>query len=162
MMHASSIVRAFTKTSTAVLLSLLGVVGCGGDSAPSAGALHAIKGKVITTSPAALAGLKIEFIPNGGGARPAKGDIKSDGSFELTTTSPSDGICEGDYKVRLIRSAPLAKGKTFPIPSQYFDEDGSFLSASIKSDTTEIPPFDLKPIASTTADGNRSGRKDND
>jgi hypothetical protein len=165
MMHVSSIFRVFTKTSTALLLSfafILGISGCGGDSVPSEGSMHAVKGKVITKSPAALAGLKIEFIPNGGGARPARGEIKPDGSFELTTRAPGDGICEGNYKVRLDRGGNLPKGKTSPIPSQYFDEDGSYLSATIKSDTTEIPPFDLKPIVGTAADGNRSGRKDND
>jgi hypothetical protein len=129
------------------LASMLGVAGCGGDSVPSAGTLHVVKGAVKTSSPAALAGLKIDFIPNGGGARPAMGEIKPDGAFELETPVLGAGICEGNYKVRLVRESPLPKGKTSPIPQQYFDEDGSYLSATIKSDTSEIPPFDLKPIA---------------
>jgi hypothetical protein len=155
-MYASTILRVSTRASSAFLLSLasvLGMSGCGGDSVPSAGALHVVKGAVKTSSPAALAGLKIDFIPNGNGARPAMGEIKPDGAFELATPALGDGICEGNYKVRLVRETPLPKGKTSPIPQQYFDEDGSYLSATIKSDTTEIPPFDLKPIADPRSGG---------
>jgi hypothetical protein len=135
---------------------MLGVAGCGGDSTPAAGSLRAVKGKVITKDMTALNGLKIQFLPNSQSARPADGEIKPDGTFELTSKDLGEGVAEGEYHVRLDRGGPLPKGKTSPIPSQYFDEDGAFLSASIKSDTTELPPFDLKPIAD--ADTKRGGR----
>jgi hypothetical protein len=163
MMHPSTALRVFSRTCPALLLSLacvLGVAGCGGDSTPSAGSMRQVKGKVTTKDMTALNGLKIEFIPNSSSARPARAEIKPDGTFELTSKdsggSEVQGVAEGEYHVRLDRGGPLPKGKTSPIPSQYFDEDGAFLSASIKSDTTELPPFDLKPIVG--ADAKQGGR----
>jgi hypothetical protein len=149
-----------SRLLTLLLALALGLAGCG-DSVPSAGALRPVKGKVVFSKPEAFAGLKVEFIPNAPTARPATGELKPDGSFELTTTTPGDGIAEGDYKVRLVRPAGV-KGKpaASPIPAPYFDEDGSYLSATIKSDTAELPPFDLKPVTaksgSTKGPGGRS------
>jgi hypothetical protein len=144
------------------MASMLGVAGCGGDSTPAAGTMRQVKGKVTTKDLTALNGLKIVFIPNSQSARPARGEIKPDGTFELTSKdsggSEVQGVAEGDYHVRLDRGGPLPKGKTSPIPPQYFDGDGAYLSASIKSDTTELPPFDLKPIVDATADTKRGGR----
>jgi hypothetical protein len=160
MTQTYSIVRIVRTLAIPVGLAL-GVAGCG-DSVPSAGSLRQVKGKVTTKDMTALNGLKIEFLPNSQSARPAKAEIKPDGTFELTSKdsggSEVQGAAEGDYHVRLDRGGPLPKGKTSPIPSQYFDEDGAFLSASIKSDTTELPPFDLKPIADAAADPKRGGR----
>lgn len=139
-------------TAPALLALPLALAGCG-DSVPRAGALHPVKGKFVFSKPEALAGLKVEFVPNSPSARPASGDIGADGSFTLKSPD-GDGAAEGNYGVRLVRPGGSPKGKnTSPIPQEYFDEDGSFLSASVKSDTSELPPFDLKPIAGSKRRG---------
>lgn len=144
---------------TCLSLGLTMIAGCG-ESAPAAAPLHQVKGKVVYKDASALSGMKIQFLPKTPTGRPATGDIKSDGTFELKSAD-GDGIPEGDYRVKLVLP-PAAKGKVAKssISSEYFDEDGMQLSATIKSDTTELPPFDLKPIAKTDA-GRRSNR-DND
>jgi hypothetical protein len=127
---------------------------------PSAGALHPVKGKVVFSKPEALAGLKVALIPKSPSARPATGDIGPDGSFTLKSPD-GDGAHEGEYGVRLEKPGGFPKGKfNSPIPQPYFDEDGSFLSATIKPDTTELPPLELKPIEGAGAKGRRENRND--
>ncbi|HEY2155595.1 MAG TPA: hypothetical protein VGH33_08190 [Isosphaeraceae bacterium] len=137
---SSSLLR---RAASAVLTFPLVLAGCG-ESVPSAGALHPVKGKVVFSKPEALLGLKIEFVPKSPSARPALGDLGPDGSFTLKSPD-GDGAAEGEYGVRLMKPGGFPKGKfNSPISQEYFDEDGAFLSASIKPDTTEIPPFELK------------------
>ncbi len=158
--------RVIPKTSLgllAVVFSVVFVGGCGGDSVPSAGSLHPVKGKVKLETSGTLAGMKILFIPNGGGARTASGELQTDGSFELTTTSAGDGIAEGIYKVRLDKINPVLDKKSKPaptVPVKYLDEDESGLTATIKPDTTEVGPFVL--TASKAAASSKRGRDNND
>jgi hypothetical protein len=143
-----------------VFLTLpLALAGCG-ESVPSAGALHPVKGKVVFSKPEALAGLKVQFLPKSPSARPASGEIGSDGSFALKSQD-GEGVAEGEYFVRLEKPGGFPKGKfNSPIPQEYFDEDGAFLSASIKADSTELPPFELKPVAGSAAKGRRADKND--
>jgi hypothetical protein len=138
----------------ALLTLPLFLAGCG-DSVPSAGALHPVKGKVVFSKPEALSGLKIELVPKSQSARPASGDIGPDGSFTLKSET-ADGAAEGEYGARLVKPGGFPKGKfNSPISQEYFDGDGAYLSASIKPDTAELPPFDLKPIAGSGGKGRR-------
>jgi hypothetical protein len=148
------------RSVAAVLLSLpFGLAGCG-EPVPPAGALHPVKGKVVFSKPEALSGLKVRLEPKSPSARPASGDIGPDGSFTLKSEA-GEGAAEGEYGVRLEKPGGFAKGKyNLPIPHEYFDEDGAFLSASIKADTTELELFELKPIASSATKGRRSSRTD--
>jgi hypothetical protein len=141
--------------ATLALLALpLALAGCG-DSAPPAGARHPVKGKVVFSKPEALAGLKVQFLNKPGSTgRPASGDIGPDGGFTLKSETGEDGAAEGEYGVRLDKPGGFPKGKfNSPIPREYFDEDGAFLSATIKPDTTELPAFDLKPIPKAASKG---------
>ena len=140
-------------------LLALPLVGCG-DAPPPAGALRPVKGKVVFSKPEALSGLKIRFLPRSPGARPASGDLGADGGFALKSDA-GEGAAEGEYGVRLDKPGGFPKGKfNSPISQEYFDEDGAYLSASIKPDTTELPPFDLKPIVG--AGPKRRGANRND
>src|SRR5262249_9372161 len=44
-------------------------------------------------------GAMVTFIPENGGGRSAHGRTGPDGSFQLTSTKPNDGVLRGDYKV---------------------------------------------------------------
>jgi hypothetical protein len=148
---ASASLRRWASPSLLTLPLLL--AGCGGE-VPAAGALHPVKGKVVFAKPEALSGLKVAFLPRSPSARPASGDLSPDGSFALKSQD-GDGAHEGEYHVRLEKPGGFPKGKfNSPIPQEYFDEDGDLLSASIKPDTTELSPFELKPVA-----GSRSKRR---
>lgn len=137
--------------ATLALLALP-LAGCG-DSIPSPGTLRPVKGRVVFSKPEALAGLKVQFVPRSPSALPASGDVAADGSFTLKSAQ-GDGIAEGDYGVRLDKPGGLVRGRVnSPIPQEYFDEDGGALRASIKPDTSELPPFELKPVAGAAGKG---------
>jgi len=141
------------------------IAGCGDSVAPAA-ALHPVKGKVKLEGPGSLSGMKISFLPNGPGARTASGDLQTDGSFELTTNSPGDGIAEGSYKIRLDKIDPALNKKSKPVaptvPVIYLDEDSSGLVATIASDTTEVGPFVLTPQKKTLASTSANRSRDTD
>ena len=142
------------RWAPALLTMPLWLAGCG-EGVPAAGALHPVKGKIVYSKPEALTGLQVDFVNKSPSARPAAGAIGPDGSFTLKT-GDAEGVAEGEYGVRLVKPGGFPKGKyNLPIPHEYFDEDGAFLSASIKPDTTELPAFDLKPIAGSGAKGRR-------
>jgi hypothetical protein len=145
----------FRRSAAAALLALpFALAGCG-ESVPAAGARHAVKGKVVFSKPDALAGLKVELVPKTDTARLASGDIAPDGSFSLKSADGED-VAEGEYGVRLVKPGGFPKGKfNSPIPQPYFDEDGAFLSTSIKPDTAELPAFELKPITDSTPGSKR-------
>lgn len=141
------------RWATIALLALPpALAGCG-DSPPAAGSLHPVTGKVVFSKPEALPGLQVEFLPKSPTARPATGDIGAGGSFTLKSPD-GEGAHEGDYNVRLVKPGGFPKGKySSPIPQEYFDGDGAYLSASIKADTSELPPLELKPIAGSKRRG---------
>ncbi len=135
------------------------LAGCG-EGVPSEGARHEVKGKVVFSKPEALSGLRVVLEPKSPSARPASGTIGADGSFTLKGLN-DQGVAEGEYGVRLDKPGGFPKGKfNSPIPQPYFDEDGAYLSASVKPDTTELPPFELKPIAGVGREGAARDRND--
>ena len=97
-----------------VSLVLLGASGCGSETFfPVSGKVTYKDGKPVT------AGLVI-FEPVSQKIS-ARGEILSDGSFQLGTHSNTDGAMEGEYKV-LIAPPPLPEeGKRLrsPIPAKY-------------------------------------------
>lgn len=84
--------------------ALLGTVlvcgfGCGG-SGPVP-----VTGKV-TVDGVPVAGAGVLFTPKGGG-RPAHGETKADGTYELTTARPGDGALPGEYVVTIVWDEPV-------------------------------------------------------
>jgi hypothetical protein len=102
--------NAFFRTSASVvaLLAPLFAWGCGGDPTPeAANPLKQVKGKVKLEAPgASLTNLRIAFLQDGPGARTARGDVKADGTFELMTAQPGDGVAEGKYTPLTATIAP--------------------------------------------------------
>ena len=82
------------RTSLAKLVALAALLvgpcwGCGSSSGTLA-PLITVKGKVTYKGQPVTKGV-VEFEPEGYG-RPAKGQLQSDGTFELTTFKPRDGV----------------------------------------------------------------------
>ncbi len=100
----------------------------------------------------------IMYVPRDRAAgRQARGEIKSDGSFELTTFQPGDGALIGDYDIAIVslkahpgepsREEIEAMGgiiqRGSAIPERYGDPSSSGLSDSVDRDHAGIKNFEL-------------------
>ncbi len=102
---------------------LLAVLGCGDR-------LYPVRGTITLSDGAPLAkGLVIFERIEGGKPLTARGNVQSDGRFELSTTNPGDGVPLGRYKMVI-----------------------NPLDASDAPDEAKVLPFDLKYVNFTTTD----------
>jgi hypothetical protein len=112
--------------------------GCGSGSAtlPS---LIPVKGKVTYKGQPVTKGV-IQFEPDGYG-RPARGQLQSDGTFELTTLKPGDGVVAGEHRISIVElDKSLAKDRAL---KKYASPNTSRLTAEVNPEKTEFV-FDLK------------------
>ena len=58
-----------------------------------------VKGKVTYKGQPVTKGV-VQFEPDGYG-RPARGQLQSDGTFELTTFKPGDGVVAGEHRISI-------------------------------------------------------------
>ena len=80
-------------------LSLLGLVGCGGDGLPPP---VPVSGK-ITYSGKPVADATITFLSTDGGTS-ASGKTEAQGAFKLTTVNTDDGARPGEYAITIAKS----------------------------------------------------------
>jgi hypothetical protein len=82
---------------------LIALVGCGGSSRPT----YRAGGKVVFLDGAPLTDAMVEF-RSVGSEQPvvARGQVQSDGSFQLSTYRPNDGAVEGEHSALV---TPLAR-----------------------------------------------------
>lgn len=112
--------------------------GCGSSSGalPS---LIPVKGKVTYKGQPVTKG-RIQFEPDGYG-RPASGSLQADGTFELTTLKPGDGVVAGEHRVSIVElDKSLAKDRAL---KKYGSPNSSKLTAEVSPEKTEFT-FDLK------------------
>src|SRR5688572_16919229 len=124
----------------AALFVAAGLGGCGG------GGPYPVDGKVVWEdgSPAKeLAGSHVVFdLPEK--QTSARGIVRPDGSFTLTTHKPDDGALAGEYRVLLIEAnrKPLPGDETELTPtvmdSKYSDPSSSDLKATVTSGSNAI------------------------
>ena len=147
-----------------VMVTALG--GCGGANVtPYGGPVYPVKGQVLLADGKPLKGGKVNFVPKELGAMPATGEIGSDGTFSLKSADSRDGAAPGEYKVRVEASPSLMiqKGKTKlpPFPAIYSDEEGDTgLTATVKSEPTQLEPFKLVPPTAQPKAGRRDRGND--
>ncbi len=123
--------------------------GCGGGDAvrlPTSGTPHPVRGKLTVPAGKSIAGAKVNLVPDGFAGPTPTGEVKADGSFELTSVTAGDGAADGSYKVKIDPPPGVPLAKTV-IPGRFADEDSSGLKVVIKADTAEIPPISLAPDA---------------
>jgi hypothetical protein len=112
--------------------------------------MAAVTGKVTYNGQPLQFG-SVTFQPTRG--QPARGEIQSDGSFELSTFSLGDGAFVGPHKVKIAcyesQNPAFVKGPGEQrlgrslIPVKYTLLDQSGLTAEVKPDTAEPIVFDL-------------------
>lgn len=119
-------------------LLLVPCIGCGSSAGPAATILP-VKGKV-TYKGKALTGGTVTFEPDGGAGRDAHGEVRPDGTFELTTFKPGDGAMVGTHRVAITGS--VGKGRSNAVPWKYRNPSSSKLEAEVSANKTEYT-FDL-------------------
>jgi len=131
LISAKSIMNIMTcLLATAALLS----VGC----SPGGSRTYQVQGRVVTESGKPVEMGSVEFRSEGSDSRViARGKIKTDGSFSLSTFSIDDGAIAGRHDV-IIQQMIIAEGfgKSHEhgprVPASYSDYGSSGLSAEVK------------------------------
>jgi hypothetical protein len=75
---------------------LCAALGCGGADRPVR-----VQG-TVTLDGQPVGGAAVQFVPEGGTARPAFAETQPDGTYKITTKDPGDGAVPGDYKVVIV------------------------------------------------------------
>ena len=117
-------------------LIALAVAGCGGGLHPVRGTVTLDDGTPVTK------GLVVFERVDGGPPVTARGDIKGDGSYELSTNKPGDGVPPGRYKV-VLNSMDLSdvpdEQKELPYDTKYLSPRTSDLEFEVKAGPNDIP-----------------------
>lgn len=111
--------------------------GSGGGNVQVTGTVKNADGTPVAGEVATLA-----FQPTGTGSdagKPASGTIEPDGSFQLMTTRPGDGVAPGSYKV-VLQVWKDYRSKTPAVPAEYTEAATTPLTAEV---TAEQRHFDF-------------------
>jgi len=123
--------RMFSVVVASALIAVTTGCGSGDNRVQVTGTVTYADGTPVTGEVATLA-----FQPTGTGpdsGKPANGTIEPDGSFQLMTTRPGDGVAPGDYKVVLLVWKDY-RSKTPAVPSQYTEAATTPLQAKVTAD----------------------------
>lgn len=115
--------------STAFMLLIVGLAGCGGGLQPVRGKVTLADGRPAANSQVVFEG------PAGGKAVSARGDVQADGSFELSTLQPGDGVPIGKYRVQ-VNPPPLVDAEArnaAPFNAKFSDFSTSGLEFEVKA-----------------------------
>jgi hypothetical protein len=122
--------------SAAALLLALGLTGCGSKYHPVRGTVTLDDGTPVTKGMVVFEG-EIDGAPVS-----ARGEIKPDGTYQLSTAKPGDGVPAGKYRV-LINPLDLSEvpdeKKNIPFHFKYMKFESSELEFEIKPGPNDIP-----------------------
>lgn len=143
---------------------VVSAVGCGGGDRVE---VYPVSGTVMYEGKPMVGGGSIAFVPTT--PRPGKtagGEIRADGTYELSTYSPGDGSIPGDFRVvvtQVVETEPEStpdsdgSGSAQPtpnaatvvdqadrIPQVYADHRNSPLTATVEATSANQLNFDLK------------------
>jgi hypothetical protein len=120
----------------ALALLALGLAGCQGGMHPVRGTVALDNGTPLTR------GLVVFERVDGGPAITARGDVHPDGTYELSTAKPGDGVPPGRYKV-LVNPLDLSDvpddQKQLPFDVKYMRFDSSGLEFEVKPGPNDFP-----------------------
>lgn len=116
-----------------VAVCLLTLCGCGG--------LYPVQGTVTLDNGTPLSQGMVVF-ENVDGTTMGRGTLQSDGSFQLSTQNPNDGLKPGRYKV-LINPMDMSdvpdEQKKLPFDVKYTRFQTSGLEVEIKAEPNQVP-----------------------
>jgi hypothetical protein len=120
----------------AVLIAIiLSFAGCGGG-------LQQVHGKVTLPNGKTAANSQVVFEgPIGGKTISARGDVQADGSYQLSTSQPGDGVPVGKYRVQ-VNPPPLVDAEAkiaAPFNPKFSDFNASGLEFEVKPGKNEFP-----------------------
>jgi hypothetical protein len=120
----------------ALSLLPLGAAGCGASRYP-------VQGKVTFEDGTPLTSGLVVFEKNEGETKVmARGEIGSDGSYRLGTSSPGDGAAPGKYRVLVTVPEPIdaEQAKRTPdVDKRFMDFNTSGLECEVKAASNEYP-----------------------
>jgi hypothetical protein len=130
-MDSTRITRA---VSFGLALQLLSLTGCGSRQYPVRGSVTLGNGTPITKG--------MVVFESTDGSIMARGTIQSNGSYELSTSKPGDGLQPGRYKVLVnpldMSDVPDDK-KKLPFDVKYTHFETSGLVVDVKAEPNDIP-----------------------
>jgi hypothetical protein len=136
--NSSAPLRLCVRNCLLAILSIpfaAGLAGCGSSLQP-------VRGTVMLPDGKPAAGSQVVFDgPIGGKAVSARGDVQPDGSFELSTSQPGDGVPLGKYRVQ-VNPPPLVNAEAaqrLPYSAKYTDFSTSELEYEVKPGSNEFP-----------------------
>ena len=128
-------IRAGQVAMTALVVTLA-AAGCGGGKYPVRGIVTLDDGTPVAK------GLVVFERTEGGKPITARGEIKPDGSYELSTDKPGDGVPTGKYRV-LVNALDLSdvpdEQKKLPFEFKYQRFETSGLEFEVKDGPNEYP-----------------------
>lgn len=126
-MRATKVIRLLS------VIGLLGLCGCGG--------LYPVQGTVTLENGTPLTQGMVVF-ENVDGTTMGRGTIQSDGSYQLSTQNPNDGLRPGRYKI-LINPMDMSdvpdEQKKLPFDVKYTRFQTSGLEVEIKAEANQVP-----------------------
>jgi hypothetical protein len=122
--------------ATAALVLIVSSAGCGRRMYPVHGTVTLEDGQPLTR------GMVIFESQSDGAAIMARGEIKSDGSYQLSTERPGDGVPRGKYRVQInpmdLSEVPDEQ-KNLPFDIKYLRFKTSGLEYEVKPGPNEFP-----------------------
>ncbi len=130
--------RSHRMTVAAALVLLVGSAGCGRRMSPVHGTVTLEDGQPLTR------GMVIFEGEQDGVPVMARGEIRPDGSYQLSTEKPGDGVPPGKYRVHINpmdRSEVPDEKKKLPFDIRYLRVNTSGLEYEVKAGPNE---YDIK------------------
>ena len=116
------------------VLAALSAAGCTGEDTGSAPSITTVpvKGTVsVAGKPVSSGIITLEPLVDGGSSTQAMGEIKSDGSFEVTSAGGKAGATPGKYRVKLESSQAPTKKKRAAEPVTVEVAEGKTLEVNL-------------------------------
>ena len=121
-------------TRFAMVALLLALTGCGNG-------LYPVRGTVTYDDGSPVSQGMVVF-ENADGTTMARGQIQSDGSYQLSTQSPNDGLKPGRYKV-LVNPLDMSdvpdEQKKLPFDVKFTRFQTSGIEVDVKAETNQVP-----------------------
>jgi hypothetical protein len=104
--------------------------------------MQPVRGKVTLPDGKPAANSQVVFEgPIGGKVVSARGDVQADGSFELSTVHPGDGVAVGKYRVQ-VNPPPVVDAEAAqraPFNPKFSDFSTSGLEFEVKAGGSDFP-----------------------